>query len=207
MTRSTSEPTAASRSGSDSAAQTLTATSHAFTLTASAEDRRIARLAAAAVALSAVEAAFPSPLPGVKPGIANIVVLLVLHQYGWRTAIWISLLRVLVGSLLLGSFLSPAFALSFAGACCSLAVLGLSRFLPGAWFGPVTQSVLAALAHTAGQIALAYFWLIPHAGLAYFIPFLAAAALIFGAVNGVICAKLLCAQSAGAPMPLAARGT
>lgn len=173
---------------------------------ASPEDRHIARLAAAAVALSAAEAAFPSPLPGVKPGIANIVVLLVLYQHGWRTAVWISLLRVLVSSLLLGSFLSPGFALSLAGACCSLAALGLSRLLPSVWFGPVTQSVLAALAHTGGQIALAYFWLIPHAGLAYFIPFLAAAALIFGAVNGVICARLLRAQSIGIPAPLCVQG-
>jgi heptaprenyl diphosphate synthase len=176
----------------------------AFNLVANAEDRRIARLAAAAVALSAVEAAFPSPLPGVKPGIANIVVLLVLHQYGWRTALWISLLRVVVSSLLLGSFLSPAFALSFAGACCSLVALGATRLLPRAWFGPVTQSVLAALAHTAGQVALAYFWLIPHAGLAYFIPFFAGAALVFGTVNGLICAKLLRTHELGAAIaPLA----
>jgi heptaprenyl diphosphate synthase len=181
------------------------ATQSTFELTAEAEDHRIARLAAAAVALSAVEAAFPSPLPGVKPGIANIVVLLVLHQYGWRTALWISLLRVVVSSLLLGSFLSPGFVLSFTGACCSLAALGVARLLPRAWFGPVTQSVLAALAHMAGQVALAYLWLIPHAGLAYFIPFLAAAALVFGAINGVICAKLLRAHDDSALAPAALR--
>jgi heptaprenyl diphosphate synthase len=185
MTRSTSEAT--------------------FKLVASAQDRRIARLAAAAVALSAAEAAFPSPLPGVKPGIANIVVLLVLHRYGWRTALWISLLRVVVSSLLLGSFLSPGFVLSITGACCSLAVLGVARLLPRAWFGPVTQSVLAALAHMTGQVALAYVWLIPHAGLVYFIPFLAGAALVFGAINGIICAKLLCAHEDSPLMPLAAR--
>lgn len=174
-----------------------------ITLTASAQDRHIARLAAAAVALSAAEAAFPSPLPGVKPGIANIVVLLVLHKYGWRTAAWISLLRVVVASLLFGSFLAPGFALSFAGACCSLAVLGVSRSLPNAWFGPVTQSVLAAFAHTAGQVALAYFWLIPHAGLAYFIPFFAAAAMVFGTINGLICARLLHSRAPNGGAPLA----
>jgi heptaprenyl diphosphate synthase len=166
-------------------------TSDAIVLRASAEDRRIARLAAIAVALSAAEAAFPSPLPGVKPGIANIVVLLVLHRYGWRTAVWISLLRVVVASMLLGSFMTPAFALSFAGAACSLAALGAARLLPGAWFGPISHSVLAAFAHSAGQLALAYVWLIPHAGIVYFIPVFAAAALVFGAVNGIICARLL----------------
>ena len=49
-----------------------------------ADDRRIARLAALAIGLTLAEAALPSPLPGVKPGLANIVVLLVLLQYGWR---------------------------------------------------------------------------------------------------------------------------
>ncbi len=186
-------------------ATNATAARSVLRFTATSEDRQIARLAAAAVALSAAEAAFPSPLPGVKPGVANIVVLLVLHRYGWRTAIWISLLRVLVSSLLIGSFMSPGFALSLAGASCSLAALGLSRLLPEAWFGPVTQSIFAALAHTAGQIALAYVWLIPHPGLAYFIPILAGAALLFGTVNGLICARLLRGHAAEAGMQLSAQ--
>ncbi len=70
-------------------------------LTVTAEDRRIAWLATAAVALSLVDAAIPSPLPGVKPGLANIVTLVVLIRYGWATAVWVS-----------GCACSPA-------ACCS----------------------------------------------------------------------------------------
>ncbi|MGB8884626.1 MAG: Gx transporter family protein, partial [Azonexus sp.] len=59
-------------------------------LTVTAEDRRVAWLATAAVALSLVDAAIPSPLPGVKPGLANIVTLVVLIRYGWATAVWVS---------------------------------------------------------------------------------------------------------------------
>ena len=44
------------------------------------DDHRIARYAAAAIALSVVEAAIPSPLPGVKPGLANIITLIVLAR-------------------------------------------------------------------------------------------------------------------------------
>ena len=51
-------------------------------LTVTAADRRIARYAAAAIALTVAEAGFPSPLPGVKPGLANIVVLIVLARHG-----------------------------------------------------------------------------------------------------------------------------
>ena len=55
-------------------------------LTPTAEDRRIARHAAAAIVLTVAEAAIPLPLPGVKPGLANIVTLVVLARWGWREA-------------------------------------------------------------------------------------------------------------------------
>lgn len=170
-------------------------------LPVTAEDRRIAMLAAVAIGLSLAEAVIPSPLPGVKPGLANIVVLLVMLQYGMRTAIWVSALRVLAGSLLLGSFLTPGFWLSIAGASVSLAVLSIARFLPRRAFGPVSLSVLAAFGHIGGQLALAWLWLLPSASIGYLLPVFAAAALIFGAVNGVIVARLLVAD------PLAAKGT
>ncbi len=155
------------------------------------DDHRVARLAALAITLHLAEAIFPSPLPGVKPGIANIVTLYVLYRFDFATAAWVSILRVLAGSLLLGNFLSPAFALSLAGALASLAVLMPARRLPGRWFGPVSLSVLAAFAHIAGQLLVVRLWLIPHAGIAYLIPVFAVAALFFGTVNGMIVAKLL----------------
>lgn len=160
------------------------------------EDHRIARLAAFAIGLSVVEAAIPSPLPGVKPGLANIVTLVVLLRLGWRAAIWVSLLRVVAGSLILGTFLSPSFVLSLSGAVASLAVLALLRFLPGAWFGAVTLSVAAAYAHLAGQLAVVYAWLMPHVGLLYFVPLFAASALLFGTVNGLAAARLLAGEGA-----------
>jgi heptaprenyl diphosphate synthase len=160
-------------------------------LTATAEDHHLARLAAVALGLTVLEAAIPSPLPGVKPGLANIVVLIVLARYGWRAAAWVSLLRVMAGSLLFGNFLAPGFFLSLSGALCSLAVLALSMHLPQRWFGAVTHSILAAFAHISGQMLVVYLWLIPHSGIAYLLPVFAAAALIFGTVNGLIAARFM----------------
>ena len=160
-------------------------------LTVTAEDRRVAWLATAAVGLSLIDAAIPSPLPGVKPGLANIVTLVVLIRYGWGTAVWVSGLRVLAGSLLLGYFLAPGFFLSLTGTTLSLLTLGLARFLPPRWFGPVTLSVLAAFAHIGGQLLLARIWLIPHDGVFLLTPVFAGAALVFGTINGLIAAKLL----------------
>jgi heptaprenyl diphosphate synthase len=170
-------------------------------LTVTDEDRRVAWLATAAVALALVDAAIPSPLPGVKPGLANIVTLVVLFRYGWATAAWVSGLRVLAGSLLLGNFLAPGFFLSLTGTVLSLAVLAVARFLPVRWFGPVSLSILAAFAHIGGQLLLARLWLIPHDGVFLLTPVFAGAALVFGTLNGLIAARLLAETPAMEPAP------
>lgn len=160
-------------------------------IVATPDDHRVARLAALAIGLHLLEAALPSPLPGVKPGLANIITLYVLYRFDFATAVWVSLLRVVAGSLLLGLFLSPTFVLSLSGALASLLALGVSKYLPSRYFGPLSLSVLAAFAHIAGQLLVVRLWLIPHAGVAYLIPLFALAALVFGAVNGLITARLL----------------
>ena len=160
-------------------------------LETSTEDHHVARMAAVALGLTVLESAIPSPLPGVKPGLANIVTLIVLARYGWRMAAWVSLLRVVAGSLLFGNLLTPGFFLSMSGALLSLFVLAFARHLPARWFGPVSHSIYAAFAHITGQMVVVYLWLIPHAGIAYLIPVFATAALVFGTVNGMIAARFM----------------
>ncbi|MEJ2644361.1 MAG: Gx transporter family protein [Gammaproteobacteria bacterium] len=155
------------------------------------EDHRIAWLAALAIAIHIAEAALPSPLPGIKPGLANVVTIAALVRFGWGTAAWISLLRVLMGSLLLGTFLSPTFMLSLSGALASVATLGLASRLPGAGFGPIGYSVLAAMAHMAGQFTVAYYVFIRHPALLHLVPILMTAAVIFGLVSGIIVLMML----------------
>lgn len=166
-------------------------TASTIKLDTTAEDHHIARMAAVALGLTVLESAIPTPLPGVKPGLANIITLIVLVRYGWRAAAWVSLLRVVAGSLLFGSFLAPGFFLSLSGAVCSLAVLALSMHLPQRFFGAVTHSILAAFAHIAGQMAVVYLWLIPHSGIAYLLPIFATASLVFGTVNGLVAAHFM----------------
>ncbi len=170
-------------------------------LTATAEDHRIAQLTAAAIGLALIDAAIPLPLPGIKPGLSNIVTLIVLARYGWFTAAWVSGLRVFAGSILLGQFLTPGFFMSLTGAIFSLVVLGLAFRLPSSWFGPISWSILAAFAHIGGQLVLARLWLIPHNGLFYMVPIFAAAALTFGIINGLIAARLLSSPLDNAAAP------
>lgn len=162
-----------------------------ITLQTTPDDHRIAKLTALAIGLHLIESVIPSPLPGVKPGIANIVTLYVLYEYGFATAAWVSLLRVFASSFLLGQFLTPTFVLSLSGALLSLLTLAIFYKLPKKYFSPITLSILAAFAHIAGQLIIVRLWLIPHAGIAYLIPIFALAALIFGLSNGLITTYLL----------------
>lgn len=164
------------------------------TLTLTPDDHRIARLTAAAIAIALVESAVPSPLPGVKPGLANIVTLLVLLRYDWATAAWVTLLRVLAVSMLVGQFLAPGFILSLSGALASLLFLFVAGSLVrsgSAWFGPVTLSVLAAIAHMLAQLLVVRIWLVPSPGVWVLAPVFFGAALFFGTLNGLIVAWLM----------------
>jgi heptaprenyl diphosphate synthase len=161
-----------------------------------AEDHRIAWLTALAITIHIMESALPAPVPGLKPGLANVITIIVLLQFGWSSAAWVSLLRVLCGSLLLGTFLTPTFVLSLGGALCSIGILWLAIRLPGQGFGPVGFSLLAALAHMCGQFVLAWMLFIPHAALWRLFPVLLTAALLFGIVSGIIAGAVVTGRAA-----------
>jgi len=160
-----------------------------------ADDHRIAWLTALAITIHIMESAIPAPLPGIKPGLANVITIAVLIQFGWRTAAWVILLRVVCGGLLLGTFLTPTFLLSLAGASCSLLVLWFAARLPGEGFGAIGFSLLGALAHMSGQFTLAWLLFIPHPALWRLYPVLLTAALLFGILSGII-ARAMCTDEA-----------
>lgn len=166
-------------------------TASTIELTVREQDRRVAMYAAAAVGLTLAEAAIPLPIPGLKPGLANIVTLVVLVLFGWRMAAWVTLLRVVASALVLGSFLTPAFVLSLSGALASLALLALIRGLHPRYLGAVGLSVLAAFAHVGAQLMIVDLWLMPGVSLLSLSPLFLAAAWVTGLVNGVVAARLL----------------
>lgn len=154
------------------------------------EDLRIASFAALAIAIHVLESSFPSPVPGVKPGLANIITLLVLFRYGWRFAAWVSLLRVVAGSLLLGTFMSPTFLLSLSGALASL--LSMLILLPFSrhWVGMTGVSVLASVCHIMAQLLVAWWLFIPHSGILLLTPVLITAGIFFGLFNAIIATSI-----------------
>lgn len=155
------------------------------------QDRRIAALAALAIGLQVIEAAIPSPVPGIKPGLANVITLVTLVTLGWRAAFAVTLLRVVGASLLLGTLLSPGFWLSLAGALAALSILAPLWSLYPRHLSALGLAVVAALAHTLGQFLLAWALIIPHPQLPLLLPPLLLAALITGVVTGILTQSVL----------------
>src|SRR5574344_1024195 len=83
---------------------------------------RLSLLLALSVVLNLIESVIPifnGIIPGLKIGLANIVVLFVLYEYSFKDALYISILRVfLVGILRTGLF-SISFYFSLGGAILS----------------------------------------------------------------------------------------
>ena len=143
-------------------------------------------LVALALALHFLEAQIPSPLPWVRPGFANLMTLIALLTCGWRAGLLVMLLRVVIGALLLGGFLSPAFTLSLAGGLASTLVMTLLG--RGAWrlWSPLAISAAGAFAHGGAQVLVLATWFLRAGDLSWLLPWVLAPSLISGIATGVL---------------------
>lgn len=118
---------------------------------------QLSMMLAAATAIWLLEATMlPSlPIPGAKFGFANVVTLLVIVGWGLAESAGNVALRVVVGSLITGTLLSPAFVLAIvAGTVAALAMYGLWRW-ERSGLSLVGISVAGSVVHTLCQLVLA----------------------------------------------------
>lgn len=143
---------------------------------------------ALAMVLSFVESQIPAfvAVPGVKVGLANIAVVFVLYKLGWKEAVVISLVRVLMVSLLFGTIMSLFY--SVAGAVLSL--LGMLLMKKSGVFSHVAVSVAGGILHNVGQITMACIILETNV-IKYYLPFLVLSGVIAGIVVGLAAAALI----------------
>ena len=146
-------------------------------------------LTAAAIVIAILESFIPSVgIPGVKLGLANIVILIILYELGiWEAAV-VNLLRVLLVSLVRGTFLSMGFLMSLTGCVFSLGIMILFYLLIKK-FSIIGVSVIGSIFHVTGQILIAMIFL----GSAYiflYLPIIAISAIITGVFVGIV-AKLI----------------
>jgi heptaprenyl diphosphate synthase len=148
---------------------------------------RIAVLSAYALVLYGFEGLVPTPIPWLRLGLANIITLVALMLYGLRTAMTVTLIRVILASIFTGTFLGPAFMLSFAGGVSSTAAMGLTYLVFRNLFGPVGLSLVGAFFHNLAQLTLAYFLFIQRIEAMLLIsPVILLLGTLTGGVNGVV---------------------
>lgn len=147
--------------------------------------------AALAVALHTLEALFPSPAPWFRLGFANILTLTALFLYGARAAWGVTLIRIGVGSLVLGNLFAPGFFLSLGGGVVATAAMTGAKTLFGRHLGPVGASTLGAVGHASGQMLLAWLLLVRHDGVWSLFPFFLLFSLGTGLANGIAADLLL----------------
>lgn len=143
---------------------------------------------AAAMILSYLETLIPMnfAVPGVKIGLANLVTLFLLIKIDWKSAAAVTAVRVLLSSLLFGSFTSLAYSL--AGAVLSLAVMRLLKKTER--FTALGISIAGAVSHNAGQVIMAVI-LLSTKEIAYWLPVLIVTGTVTGLAVGAVGALLV----------------
>ncbi len=155
---------------------------------------RLGLLTAAAVILGYLEYLLPvfPALPGVKLGLGNVAILYALYAMDQKSALLLTLLKVLLCGLLFANAAATLYAL--AGGLCGLLSMTLSRRLRGVSVAGV--SVAGALFHNLGQAGLACL-LLGRAAVLCYLPVLLLSAVITGLLTGVAAKGVLAALPGG----------
>lgn len=142
-------------------------------------------LVALAFLFSYIEHLIPLPLPtGIKLGAANIVILCALYFLGWKEALAVSLVRIVLSGFAFGISTVPY---SVAGGLFSLLVMGFLKKKGG--FGITGVSVAGSVCHNVGQTLVAMLLLGRKTG--YYFPILLLSGIIAGILVGFLSAMVL----------------
>ena len=140
-------------------------------------------LVALAMVLGFVETLIPINLgiPGMKLGLANIVVVIALFLFDVKTAVVVSILRIILIAMTFGN-MSMMFY-SIAGASLSLlSMIAISKIKS---FSLISVSIVGGIMHNVGQIICAAF-VVRTNGVFTYLPVLMIAGLVSGALIGIV---------------------
>ncbi len=147
-------------------------------------------LTAVALVLSYVESQLPpiwTAVPGIKMGLPNIIIIILLYKLGVKEAALVSIIRVLFSSFLLfGSGMMLIY--SVVGATLSLTLMAICKKLN--LFSTIGVSVVGGISHNLGQILVAIA-LFDTTQLGYYMIVLAVTGTVAGVFIGIAGAVLL----------------
>ncbi|MBP3877633.1 MAG: Gx transporter family protein [Lachnospiraceae bacterium] len=154
-------------------------------------------LTALAMLFSYVETLIPLNfgIPGIKLGLANLVVLTGLYYLKPQQVLAVSLARILLTGFLFGNGMSILYSL--AGGLLSFLVMRL--LMRTGEFSPAGVSIAGGVAHNAGQLIVA--GLVVHtAKLVYYMPVLTVSGALTGFLMGLLSIRVLHALKLGGGM-------
>ncbi|MDD2969760.1 MAG: Gx transporter family protein [Lachnospiraceae bacterium] len=145
-------------------------------------------LIALAFILSYIESLIPIPIPvpGIKLGLANLVVITGLYVMGEKEAFVLSLIRILLVSFTFGSPSTLLF--SFAGGILSCFCMILMKQIGK--FSLTGVSIAGGVAHNIGQVFIAIL-VVNNILMIYYLPFLLISGLVTGLVIGMVGALIV----------------
>lgn len=143
---------------------------------------------ALAMIFSYVEVLIPINLgiPGMKLGLANLVVVVTLYTMGVPMAFAVSMIRIMLVSMTFGSF--SAMLYSMAGGLLSFCGMALLKKVPN--FSVVGVSLLGGVLHNTGQLLVAMA-VVENINLIAYLPPLMIAGMVTGILIGIVSAQII----------------
>ena len=130
------------------------------------------------------------PLPfgiyGIKLGLANLVVVIMLYAINAYSAFTINMMRIILCSMLFGTFTS--FWYSLIGGLLSFGIMFIVKKTNK--FSPMGVSICGAITHNIGQIAVAVI-LMEELKIAFYLPVLLIVGAITGALIGLVAIPII----------------
>ena len=141
-----------------------------------------------AIVFGYIEHLIPLPIGiyGIKLGLANLVVVIMLYALNSYSAFTINMMRIIICSMLFGTFTS--FWYSFIGGLLSFGIMIIIKKTDK--FSPMGISICGAIAHNVGQIAVAVI-LMEEFKIAFYLPVLLIVGAITGAIIGIVAIPIL----------------
>ena len=151
---------------------------------------RLVMLLSFSIVLSILESFIPlfnGYIPGLKLGLANIIVLIVLYKYDAKDVFFVSILRVIVVGLMRTGLFSINFFFSLSGAlfsCCFMILFKKTKL------SMIGVSVIGSIFHSIGQILIAILFL-KNNNMIYYLPWLLLFSIPTGLFVGYVSKKML----------------
>lgn len=125
---------------------------------------------------------FNGSIPGVKLGLANAVILLVIYKYSFKDAFSVSVLRVILMGILRTGLFSVTFFFSLSGAVLSVVFMSLFKKTKLSIIG---VSVIGSVMHGVGQLIAASF-LLKNSAIINYVPVVIIFSIPTGIIVGII---------------------